>query len=211
MKTAQCCIFGVFVSLASAAMLSGEQDNGSAIKVNHGPWPIDKFCSIAANYYQGISKKKLDDQVVTLNDLGDVKLNIETNNSPDAAKSDLGALKARWGKKSQFLAPLYHVVESDDAVFKVDFKEIFGKSIKYYQAVCISYPGDERADKNSWRVLDPTGLFELASISTIDLWLMDEDGKCYVILSYEPARGFKGNLTYKVLERIGIRNAKLWK
>lgn len=180
--------------------------------VNYGSWPIDQFYSTAARYYQSLDTKKLDDQVITLNDLSEVIIDLPEN-SPES-KDGVNKLKyafARWGKKPVSVVPIYQVVEHGDSEFRRDFKEIFGKSVKYYQCVCATYATNNKSDLNNLRVLDPSGIFSVATFSKLDLWLMDENGKCYVVLSYEVARGFKGNMKFKALEKLGIRDAKLWK
>ena len=75
----------------------------------------------------------------------------------------------------------------------------------------MSYSPDKNEDIDAWKVIDPSGMFEFRVFAVIDLWIKDEDDKHYVILSYEPSRGFAGNLNRKVLERIGLRDFILGK
>jgi hypothetical protein len=206
--------FKILLIVSSLASLLVQGDCAEVQNSNHDTlisnesWPREKLCAVAANYYQSIADKKIEEKVVTLNDLSEIIVEQELFgvSAPKTARSAF----VRWGKKPCSLSFLYNVIETDNSSFKKDFKEIFGKQVKYYQVVYTSYflNGEQKATR--FHTLDPSGMWNLDTFSKLDLWLMDEDGNNYVILSYEPARKFKGNLNSGVLKRLGVKNAKLW-
>jgi hypothetical protein len=198
-----------FSLIFSVSFLKAENsDTNPDLPISCGPWPIDYLITISTRYYNSIEEKKLDNQINTLNNLSDVI--IEKSKLTKEELNTSKAVFARWGKKPCSVGLLYHVVEREDSEFKKVFKEIFGKSLKCYQAVCTTYKRNDKTDENISVAQDNSGMWDLGTFSTIDLWLMDEDGKCYVILSYKPDREFKYNLTYSALERLGIHDAQLW-
>jgi hypothetical protein len=198
-----------FSLIFSVCFLKAEDsDTNLDLPIGCGPWPIDSLLTISTRYYNSIEEKKLDNQINTLNNLSDVIIEKSILSKEELNTSR--AVFARWGKKPCSVGRLYHVVEREDSEFKKVFKEIFGKSLKCYQAVCTTYRRNDKIDENISVAQDNSGMWDLGTFSTIDLWLMDEDGKCYVILSYEPAREFKYNMSKSALERLGIHNAQLW-
>lgn len=201
-------IFSILASFLFQGACAEDQNSNQDTLISIESWPREKLCALGAEYYQALADKKIGDKVTTLNDLKEIIVDPEELGplAPKTARTTF----VRWGRKPHSLSFMNHIVEDANSTFRKDFKEIFGKEIKYHQVVYISYFIGEKQKKTKFYEIDPSGMWDLDTFSNLDLWLMDEDGKVYVIMSYEPSSKFKGNLRYSTLERLGVKNAKLW-
>jgi hypothetical protein len=192
-----------------AASVSGEDSKGSSGESYYTEsWDSVEFTTLAARYYRSLENKEFDKAVTTLNDFSEIVF--DSTKEAVTPKEKMRAAFPRWGRKPCFITNLYQVVGQENSKFKLDFKEIFGKKLRHYKVVCLSYPHDEKKDLGKVLCGDYGQMLNDEEYSRIDLWLMDEDGKCYVVLSYEPSSSFKGNMRHGALERIGIHGARLW-
>jgi hypothetical protein len=208
MKTIAYLIASLVFCLIVAISNGEELPKSESITHYTGKWAEEDFAAVASRYYKSLENSQLDKTVTTLNDLSEIITDPKAHpNSP----SEYAKLTfSRWGKKPCFMTHLYQVVEQGDSRFKKDFKEIFGKNLKHYEVICASYQLDGSKEKTSIGDPDYSRMLSAELFSRIDLWLMDETGKCYVVLSYKPASSFKGNMRNEALKRLGIHGAKLW-
>lgn len=166
-----------------------------------------------SHYYFLLSKKQLDNSVVTLSDLDVVTSLVDLTQSRESnvSSGSINKLFQRWGKKPSGIVKLYSVIERPDPDFKLEFEDIFKKKIKNYQVLCVTYTTSNPSENTRYKALDPHGLWVPGAFSMIDVWIVDEDNKWYVLMGYDARTSLKGNLNQKILSRLGIHDAKLWK
>lgn len=198
-------------SLFYLSLLSVDAQEGGSVLV--GGSNFEGFYSVSSQYYKSLESKKLEEKVVTLNDLGEVC--VDPGDEED--KSQLPTSKegvrvraleknSRWGRAKPQLALLYRVVDFEE--IKGIFSRLFGKELSHWQVVVATYTRNEGKAKVVSES-DPSGAFDLDAFSKLDLWLLDEDGKWYVLLGYRPCLKLNQNISMAAAKRLGISPEKL--
>ena len=171
--------------------------------------------SVSARYYKALESQTLDEKVVTLNDLSEILIIPEKDGEGNQLSESQSMAKrralehdSRWGKKLSQSVLLYRIVDFEEV--KENFSKLFGKQVRSWQVVCVTYTRTKNGDDRDLKIKYAES-FDSNMFSKLDLWIQDEDGKWHVLLGYRPCLPFNENLSIGAAKRLGLDVGKVIK